>query len=381
MSTEYEYDHKAVNLHGKLGAYTALFVKSHSNNVSPRLPRWSLYGFTEKNRAMAYVCQHAHYADGGMTCGPEGREISSEHWLGLWRIAIAKADTLTQKHCMRLEFVEGHCVFDTPMTHLQPLLELAESMGIKIEVQSGSNAQRTGKSVALDVFNPDHCDLIWRATRPVFDFGNPRKTACLDPHRVMRSIADMLGSFFFWKDSPDKDAEIADKRTSSFTLPVKMVKTSFAVEGQPVFTDDRVMCLGDYGRVIAGGSDALDWFCRDILVGLEEADPGCAESAVRKFKKTLRTADVAQQTSLWMYMKEPINTRFKTPPSAWQMQEMDRIWSASKYIVGTADLGQIHVIADQCAALSLSHVMELYVTIISSEQQSKSRGCQEALFA
>jgi hypothetical protein len=381
MSSEFEHDRKAVNLYGLSGAYTALFVKSHSSNDDPYEPRWSLYGFTEKSLAMEYVCKYAHYADDGMTKGPGGRAISSEAWVGQWRQALASATTSTHQFSTRMEFFDTNNGNEFPMANLAPLMALAASMGIQLSPDPVVQAERTGSTITINLFDPAHIELIWQATRYHRCHGNPLKETSLDPHRVFKSLTGMMGSFF-WTGTPDQKADVTEKRTAKFTLPATMYKVEFPVDGQTQYTDDRVICIGDNDRVLYGARGVLSWFCNNVLPGLEQAQPGCAESAIRSFKKQLKDVRGIPPAHIAMWFKKPINARPTRKPSKWEQEDLDKLWANAKYLVGTGgDLGQIHKVQDQQTALQISHALELYATFPPPRFASKAVEHQSILFA
>ncbi|MDB5744927.1 MAG: hypothetical protein JWR68_3242 [Polaromonas sp.] len=228
MSSEYVHGRRAVNLYGVNGAYTSLFIKSHSSNTFPHMPRWRMYHLAEKTRAPDHVLRYAHTCDDGMTRGPGGSALSGLQDIALWRQAIAEACILNpddESMCSLVHFSDKPHSGDFALQALPEFLALADALGIALASEPAQGIDTLKHAVMISLHDPMHLDLIWQARREI-------EVKCLHSAGVsfmqaspfLKSIERLLANEFLPGLPRDNRAVVIAPVASSVVLSVKLLK-------------------------------------------------------------------------------------------------------------------------------------------------------------
>lgn len=298
MSSEYIYGRLAVNLRGVSSDYTALFAKSHSSNDGEHTPRWKLYNFSKKEDAMLYPVQCAHYCDSGLTRGVKGRAITGQFEIESWRDAVRDACLVTESDKFKLVdllFVEKPNRQEQSFETLRALDKLAEKNGVILYqfVQNQISAPVTTK-ITLNLATPKHVDLIWEAinTIKVPSIYGSHIMAGLGPYAFFGSVKVALEQGYkFPADLKPLATQPVKVKTGLLEkyLGNSFHKFDFPVDGQAVFKDRRIAVSNWACRVLSMDPDS--WFGKKLAI-MEKVQPGCAESALRAFKRHIKELPV-----------------------------------------------------------------------------------------
>jgi hypothetical protein len=291
VSSEYVYDRRAVNLQGVNGTYTALFIKSHSSNTFPHNPHWWLYHLSEKPSAIYHVLRYAHTCDDGLTRGPGGSPLSGQHDIALWRKAITEASTVPSKEdagsmASTVVFAEKPCLAEYALEVMPKFLALAASMGIALSSEPYSGSGPARHAVTIDLCEPGHIDLIWRASREIEVkplYGD--ETCFMRASMFLKPIENILGSLYLPQLPSDPLAIVTVPASSKYVVPEAIRRFEFPVEGLANQTH-RMLVVTDWQcNILSTRPD--HWFAQR-LVEIEQANPGTAESAYRKFSRLIK---------------------------------------------------------------------------------------------
>lgn len=292
MSSEYVYDRRAINLYGVDGEYTALFIRSHSNNSFPHNPHWWMYHLAEKPRALDQVLRYAHTCDDGLTRGPSGSPLSGQQDIALWRIAISQACTVRSRGdwgtmCSTLDFSDKPCGNYFELEVMPKFLGLAASMGIEL---TGEQYPGTGPArhfVKFNLHDPHHIDLMWRAKHEIEVkslYGTEKAFMRVSP--FLKPIENSLGSPYLPQLPRDPMTVVTTPVKSNYVVPETIRRFEFLVEGQANYTH-RMLVVTDWQcNILSSRPD--HWFGHR-LVEIEAANPGTAESAYRQFNRMIKS--------------------------------------------------------------------------------------------
>lgn len=328
MSSEYIYDRKAVNLYGAKGAYTALFVSSHSNNDSDYTPRWSLYKLSKKEDSLSCVLQHAHYCDGDMTQGVRGVKISTTAEISRWREVIATA-VLPPITChVRLRFYENASPYEIPMRTMEKLKSLAARSGIELISDPISRRidgieTQVGCELLIDLNDPGHVDLIWEASQANT---NPE---IAENNKPLMPAYNFLPGWVGGNGNHvgvDRHAVMTKPRASKWQLKEKLVKFAFPTEGQPDYKQQVEVVMDHHGNVICGDNCLDRWFGRQ-LIAIEAAEPGTAEAAYRSFQKLRKETPVTPFESMSVALSAPSPATIKEPLEEWVLGSIAKLFA------------------------------------------------------
>lgn len=378
MSSEYISGRAAVNLYGRKGAYTALFVKSVSSNVDPQTPTWGLYGFSKKEDAMDRVLKYAHYCDGGMTRGHRGVKISGETEIGRWREAIANASVVPDKLRVSLQFMDKPTPFQLPIESLTRINDLAVAGFFSLTCIDlrDCNGNRCGDELQLDLSLPAHVDLIWDITRE--GQVEPRQyssdTSLVRASDVFRSFES---SYEFPRFTKDPLAVVVKAKKSDFSFPEnQLLKIQYEVhpgtQPDPDFYMDYLYLGLEDDKVVAASRSVMDWFCRGLLIQLETLNPGTAESAYRTFKALHKSIGVTALDSLGeVFMKKP-----EVVPQ-WCAEKVKCLFERGEVQAGSDSLYKAHS-DDRMNAIGLADVLECW---LDQTEFARNDSAQVGLFA
>lgn len=354
MSSEFIYDRRAVNLYGTKGAYTALFISSHSNNDEHYTPQWRLYNLSKKEDALSYVVRHAHYCDGGMTRGVRGIKLTTTSEISRWREVIAKA-VLPPKTChVRLRFHEKANPFEIPMESMVKLKSLASRSGNELSCDPISQfidgiETQVGCELVVNLNDPGHVDLIWDASR---DNTNPE---CAENSKPLMLPYDLLPGWVGGNENPasmDPHAIRTTTRVSKWQLKETLVKFAFPVEGQPVYKEQVEVVMDHRGDVICG-NNSLDYWFGEVLVEIEVAEPGTAEAAYRSFQKLRKETPVTPFENMAVALSAPSPATNKQPLDEWVVGLIAKLFANAGY-KPTDPVVYTRTPEDHSAALRLS---------------------------
>jgi hypothetical protein len=379
MSSEYISGRAAVNLYGRKGAYTALFVKSVSSNVDPQTPTWGLYAFSKKEDAMDHVIKYAYYCDGGMTRGTRGVKISGETEISLWREAIANAGVLPKPYRTTIRFMDKPAPFELPIESLSVVNDLAVDGQFSLALHPLITCQgdKCGVEVTLDLSHPAHIDLIWDITRkgqtPTRKYSSC--TSLVPAHDVFRNFVSS-GDFVGLRFPKDPLATVVTAKKSNFEYYQNQLLKFQLTQDHPEnaygpYTEEVFVVL-EGTTVVSSSSSVLGWFCRDRLIQIEAANPGTAESAYRAFKALHNeTAVTTLSSSVAIVMKKPAAV------PAWCAQKVEDLFSKAVRLSEDENLFVADPF-DRMKALALSDVIEC--SLIDGNQ-TKNEIVQVGLFA
>ena len=377
MSSEYISGRAAINLYGRKGAYTALFVKSVSSNVDPQTPTWGLYGLSRKEDAMDRVLKYAHYCDSGMTRGTRGVKISGETEISLWREAIANAGVLPESHQVKIRFMDKPTPFQLPIETLSRVNELAVAGFFSLTcspILDWPNQVKCGYELTLDLSLPAHVDLIWDSTRD--GQVEPRQYSS-DTSLVRASdiFKGFVSSYEWPKFKKDPLAVVVKARKSDFSfLDYQLLKIQYEVHPgprpDPYFYLDYLFVALEADKVVAASRSVMSWFCGDLLIQLETLNPGTAESAYRAFKALHRSTRVTAVDELGeVMMKKP-----ESVPQ-WCAEKVESLFARAQGQLGSENLYKAHP-DDRMKALVLADVLECQV----ADNHVRNENVQEGLF-
>ena len=298
MSSEYIYERKAINLRGVTSDFTALFVKSHSSNDGELTPRWRLHNFCKKEDAMSSPVQHAHYCDSGLTRGVKGRAISGQFEIQAWRDAIREASLVADGDscmCVDLLFVDKPGALDQSRQTLSALDKLAEKNGVILyQFVQNKITEPLVTKITMNLADPKHVDLIWEAinTIKVPSIYASGAMVGLSPSFFFASIKRALQQHYkFSADPKPLNTQPEKVRTELLEkyLGHSFHKFDFPVEGQAVYKDRRIAVSNWACRVLSTDPDG--WFGKKLAT-MEKVQPGCAESALRAYKRHISALPV-----------------------------------------------------------------------------------------
>ena len=356
MSSEYVYDRRAVNLPGVEGTYTALFIKSHSNNTFPHNPRWWMYHLSEKPRALDHVLRYAHTCDDGLTRGPGGTPLSGQHEIALWRTAIAEASTLPSKDKFgsmfsTLDFSEKPCLSEYTLDVMHKFLALAASMGIDLASEQYSGAGPVRHFVKFNLCEPSHIDLMWRASREIEVerlYGDQKAYMRLSP--FLKPIEN-FDSYCRPQLPRDPLAIVTVPVSSKYDVPETIRRFEFPIEGLVTQTH-RVLVVTDWQcNILSTRPD--HWFAQR-LVEIEAASPGTAESAYRKFSRLIRGLPTSSIEGSIAEVLPCAKKAEKWSGQAWVLDTIKRFYAGQGAI-------------DPCAPLYTSTAQQLLAAVNMSE--------------
>lgn len=376
MSSEFVYERRAVNLYGAKGAYTALFIKSHSSNTYPHLPEWNLYALEKKENAMDSACRYAYYCEDGCTRGARGVGITGDSEIGRWRDAISSAYTTPQNFTVLLTFCEKPAPWDLSLLTMVKFQDFAAGVGIQLLAdfvyqRIGGKETIVGHQLRLNLSYAHHVDLMWDATRDLTDLEKTdQNKQLIQPHCFMKSIErQMANSYLFWQKDPL--ATQLSAKTSKMELAESMFKFAFPVEGQTDYRHEVFVCVNQNGLVLYSGRDPHNWFCKTKLMQEEAAHPGTAESAYRKFKKLIKALPTTPHEGLAVLMKEVASLRLPQAIPDWAVAKVTQLFKKAEYLVGTANIWKAHA-DDLVGALSSAEYGEVYLSVPNRAAKSPS---------
>lgn len=354
MSSEYIYDRRAVLLSGTDCNYIALFILSHSNNVDPHEPHWSLYGLSKQCDALNIPLKYAHYCDSGITRGVRGRSITGEYDITKWRQAIAAVRNVSFK--LNIRFYEKPVWTELGQPLFKKLSALASQRNIALTVEAGTDVfrgeSRPYESLTLDLAKPSDVDLIWQSTR---DGTDPE---AVDHHKRMVLPGNLLRRdyFAFGLDTFAKAQTLLVPKLipSTWKLNEKILKFAFPVNGQATYMDERYVVVDWRGRVISTSPEY--WFCEHVLPKAEAAEPGSAESAYKKFKAIKKSLHVTPHEGMTIEVPATMKTEQLSKLENWQQENRQAFFA--RLLKPGFPAAYTDCVDDHIKALSMSDFME-----------------------
>ncbi|UUZ66343.1 hypothetical protein LP417_35625 (plasmid) [Polaromonas sp. P1-6] len=374
MSSEYIYGRKAVNIKGVNNTYTALFIESHSSNTFPHNPHWSLYAFSKKENAMDFVLRHVHYCDGGLTRGPRGVSISGEYEIGRWREAIAGALIVSPDMPLHLAFCNNHYHgTQLPLEALEPFKQIVRESKAPVEfdpMQPSFNGKETvaAELANLNLGNPVHADLIWRATQEIMVSdslrGNEKRP--VPAYVFMHSLKGRMQSSYNCLVE-DRESIATPIVKSDWVIQETITKFEFPYDDDPAYTYPKYAVTNWTGRILS--TDPERWFCTK-LIELEAAQPGSAESAYRKFKRLLKALPVSPYQGITIEVIAAMPSPEREKLAQWVLDDRAKLFESAGYEVGHYAVYTSDTRGHQ-AAMALSGFFECNLAVPEKPQKSE----------
>lgn len=368
MSSEYIYDRAAVRLKGTCREYMAIFVKSHSSNVDPFIPEWSLYSFVKTEDVLNAPLQYCYYCDDGMTRGINGRKITGEYDLTKWREAIEKASMIKDAFKFQIWFSEEKHSQSQPLQKLEKIKAFADKseLNLEIEIVQGNSA---AACLLIDLNNPKHVDLVWDTTRDMTDIDSKdsHKRLMLPFNFLQRQVAERLFVLHGYDDKKRTSTTVLEHH-SSYEMEETIYKFEFPVDIQPVYNETRFVVVNWLGRILSCYPER--WFCLK-LIELERKYPGTAESAYVKFKKLMKSLPVTSHEGMTIEVVASLSVEQRAEMTEYDLDRRDRLFDRlhkpEMYAVYTDS------VKDHLQAMALSPYVECNLAISEMKLRKKTQ--------